>query len=246
MKNPALTIMVKITGLILALLTCQSTLGQIRFTEGTINANLNRSGIVDEIHDSPESNLDDDMYLFEEWLPGYVVFVNFSIYDQGKLRYNLAKDELEILLPDEGIKIAPLYILKTFSFNKSANDSLHFINATKYTKYYGEDNKGIHEVLVNDKISLLKLYYIKTVPANYIPAFDLGSKQAQLAIDQEFFLLSDDKLYEINRKKDFIDFFDKSSKLKSFMKKERLKVTKESDLIQIIDHINKHNISMLN
>lgn len=217
--------------------------GQINFTEGTINANLNRSGIVDEIDNRTSDRNKEDLFIGDHWFPGQVGFINGDIYKQGELRYNLNTKRLEILMSSEVIKVADLYLLKFFEYYASNKDTIRFINVSNYAGKLKTDELGIHEVLVNDEVSLLKHHFLKTLKSNYVPAFDLGSTEDQLVIEHEYFLLNKRRIYKISKRKDLLELFENGGELKGFIKKNSMKMRDEADLVQIIEKVNSEGWS---
>ena len=219
---------------------------QINFTEGTINANLNRSGIVDAFDNRNSEREVENIFLMDEWSDGQVVFINGDVFDQGKFRYNLKNNRLEILMSKDVIKVADLYMLRFFKLYEGSRDTVRFINISHYAEQLKTERNGIYEVLVNDKFTLLKHHFLKTIKADYVPAFDLGSTKDRIVMEEEYFILNDQNIYTINKKKDLLDLFEEDRDLKRYMKQENLKMKDETDLIDIIGKINDDQMRFKN
>lgn len=95
---------------------------------------------------------------------------------------------------------------------------------------------GFAEVLFQgNSIGLLKKYEIKYIEPNYVEHFDVGSLDTELVQKEKYYLLRDKKLEEFHKRK---SFGEKRKKVKAYVKKNRLDLHKERDLVYAIEYFN--------
>jgi len=154
------------------------------------------------------------------------------------LRYNAFNDQMLLKRKDNNVVIV----------NKETNTEITFNDGTKYVvfDYFfdGTKKNGYLEVLLsNSVISLLKKEVIKFRPAEK-PATGYDQPKPPAFIKARDRYLISNKKGEINsfsKKKDFLNFFpDKKTDIEKFIKSNKIKFTKEKDLIRLVKHVNSN------
>ncbi len=175
-------------------------------------------------------------YIDEEWHKGKFALSSGHVFENYPVKFDLKNNILEIQLSDE-IKILELYRIKEFSWTDNAGKDQKFVNLNiraKNTKLY-----GVAQVLLDGKAKLIKTY-------EYMPKPESDVKYGAYQIidhdymHEELYLLEGDKVLHISgNRKNFMRFFNNySSNVMSFVKSNRLKINRLSDLKQIIEYYN--------
>jgi hypothetical protein len=175
-------------------------------------------------------------YLDDQWHKGKFEMLPDHVFENYPIKYDLKNNILEIQLSDE-VKILELYRIREFSWTDNAGRDHSFINLnikSRNTKLY-----GIAQVLLDGKAKLIKTY-------EYIPRPEYDVKYgAYSAIDhnyvrEDLYLMEGEKILQVNgNRKRFMKFFNNySSNIMSFVKTNRLKINRLSDLKQIIEYYN--------
>ena len=168
------------------------------------------------------------MYSTTKYLPAQVDGVKGEVY----LRYNIYKDEMEFLRNEELLNLRKVEDKKiTFKLSKKEYQILE-LNGN--LKYFRTHNKG-KNVLVSRKI----VEYQKAKPAasSYQNAKPANFKRKS---DEIFINFEGKGLVKVSKKKKkFYTIFGKNaSKIKDFVKKNKLNIKEISDLKKIVEHYN--------
>ncbi len=175
-------------------------------------------------------------YIEEEWHNGKFLLTSDHVFEDYPIKYDLKNNVLEIQLSDE-VKILDLYRIKEFSWTDNTGSEYSFINLNvkaKDTKLY-----GIAQVLMDGKAKLIKTIKYIPNPGNDIKYGAYTAIEHEY-IDEDLYLMEGEKILLVkgNRKR-FIKFFDGySSNIISFVKSNKLKISRLSDLKQIIEYYN--------
>jgi hypothetical protein len=175
-------------------------------------------------------------YIDEQWHEGKFEMLPEHVFENYHIKYDLKNNVLEIQLSDE-VKILELYRIKEFSWTDNEGKDHRFINLN--IKAINTKLHGIAQVLLDGKAKLIKTY-------EYIPRPEYDVKYgAYSAIDhnykrEELYLMEGDKILQVNgSRKKLMKFFDNySSNVMSFVKSNKLKINRLSDLKQIIEYYN--------
>lgn len=154
-------------------------------------------------------------------------------YDtKAYIRYNIFDDQMEF------VKEESIYYLA-----KEAGRKVKFINSnTIYRVYDFENDQHFLKVLVDADNSLIvkqRVRYIDAKVAN--TGYDVAKPANYKRVKDEYFLALDNKtLVKLPKsKKGFIKAFgDQSSKIKSYMKENKLGYKREKDLAKIVNYYN--------
>ncbi len=182
-------------------------------------------------------NLDGSPYLSEDWQKGSILMKNGDTIVSIPLRYNVFKDEMQFQNEDKAYAIG-----SPDSIKKLMLGDLSFVYLG-----YNEDKKlkkGFFEELSKGSACLLQHHYPVILPANYNVALNVGNKNDQLSLKKKFFLKKDNNVIEIDKKgKNFVSAFNlKGKDIQKYVKDNNLSFNKETDLIQITNFANAHNL----
>lgn len=166
-------------------------------------------------------------YLSQDYKPALVD----DFKEKAYLRYNLFKDEMEFV-KDENI-----YYLK-----KDVGRTVLFSDGTIY-KVYGQKGKPhFFKVLSDGKNSLLARQSVRFIEAKEATSGYDVAKPADYKRRKDvlFITIDGQNLVEVpSKKKTFYTIFgDRTSDVKSFMKKNKLSYKKASDLKKVVQFLN--------
>jgi hypothetical protein len=175
-------------------------------------------------------------YIDEQWHEGTFEMLPEHVFENYHIKYDLKNNVLEIQLSDE-VKILELYRIKEFSWTDNAGTDHIFINLNakaKNTKLY-----GIAQVLLDGKAKLIKTYKYVPKPENDIK-YGAYSVIDHNYIHEDLYLMEGEKILQVNgNRRKLMKFFDNySSNVMSFVKSNKLKINRLSDLKQIIEYYN--------
>ncbi|MFC2136709.1 hypothetical protein ACFLTE_00895 [Bacteroidota bacterium] len=184
-------------------------------------------------------------YLNDNWRTGsFILSTNKIIYDTP-LKFDLLNNNLEIQYKNE-IKVLGIEQLREFSWKDDLKNNRRYIN----TNLLNIDiaYKGLSELLVDDKVILLKSYEIaqKLKKSNYgISAFS-----ESYYVFHELYLVNTETkevlMIKRNRNK-FYSFFSNDADIVSkYIEDKKLKFHKEIDLMNIVQYYNSINNSANN
>jgi len=130
--------------------------------------------------------------------------------------------------------------------NKETITEVTFNDGTKYVVFDyifdGAKKNGYLEVLLsNSAISLLKKEVIKFIPAQKPATGYDQPKPPAFKKMRDRYLISNTKgeINSFSKKKDFLQLFpDRKNEIEKFISSNKIKLTKEKDLIKLIKHIN--------
>jgi len=145
------------------------------------------------------------------------------------LRFNIYKNSMEYKIDNDIFEIANPELI-----NKIVSDSSTFIYITIIGK------GGYFDLLVSGKCSLVKRYVIKMNEAQPPkPYQDAKPAEFSRLTDRFYLVLSNGENKEIKNLKDVLAILaDKKALLEAYLKKEKIKNTKEENLVKITDFYN--------
>jgi hypothetical protein len=142
-------------------------------------------------------------------------------------------DEFEFLT-DKQIKVLPGSKVKNITWMDSATEIKRFlVNAKEYTTE-GVPLTGFFEVLVDGTTSLFKKICLEIKKPDFSPALNVGSKDTRIIKRDQYYFNSGKEIYRIKSKKDLEPLFaNKTEQMNTFIKEEKIKFTKEYDLMRL-------------
>ncbi len=198
-----------------------------------------KSGLI-YTFDGSDKSINGNPYLNENFTSARISADSSKLFS---VRYNLVSDEMEMEL--ESDKTGIIAINKTIP-----GISVTFVNSGKtyqifdYLNNIGSTKKGYFIDLSNpnDKIKLLlkqsKVYFEgKPTRSGYQPSTPPSFKNVE---DKFFVKIMEDNAFEVKKnKKKIASLFPKhDSSILSFIKKNKIKVSKEEDLVKLFNFIN--------
>jgi hypothetical protein len=186
---------------------------------------------------SKDNSIEGYPYLNDEFVSGSIITVNNLKYIDIPLRYNIYNDEIEFQKGDI------VFVLDNpLNYVEITIGSQVFIHSTFGNGASNNTVKYSYFEVLNPKMELLLLKrfgvrFNKSVPnKGYYEA-----KPAEFKLSPERFYLKfkNDAAQEVVKLKTTLLLFgDKSKDVKVFIKKEKLKLRKETDLISIVEFYN--------
>ncbi|NJN41234.1 MAG: hypothetical protein HC811_02305 [Flammeovirgaceae bacterium] len=181
-----------------------------------------------------------DTYLNNRWnRASFLLYKDEKLIEGVWTRYDIKGDLFEIQT-NMGLKIVDGKNIKSFVWLDSITNGASFFINTRDLKTGKGKIYSFMEVISDGKLPLLKRTYINIKKADYRPEFDTGSKDDIILKVDEFYVLRDDQLIDLPRKKKeiFSLFGDRSVELENFYKVNGLRVNEERSLILLFNEYN--------
>jgi len=179
-------------------------------------------------------------YIYEDFKKGNVFFKNGESFLNCMINYNAYDNEMEFKIKSE------LYTVKNPEdiLRVEVNDDVFLYKCFTYNK---QVEKGLLMQIVNDKISLFKKESIEFIAAKDAINTYEDKKPAQFKKRQsQYYIgLSDGSIFLINNKRELLKKMTVYSDLKLFMKKEKINLKSEEDIIRLIKYLNEKEYTLL-
>lgn len=213
-------------------LISMNTYSQSTFYVGENFMNNYRNVKINTSKNNSGENIKGTPFTTDDFVLGTVI----GYKNKYLLRYNAFNDQMLAKRRDDNIVIV----------NKETITEVTFIDGTKYVvfdyTFDGIKMNGYLEVLLsNSTISLLKKEVINFRPAQKPATGYDQPKPPAFKKGRDRYLISNKKgeINSFNKKKDFLNFFpDTKNDIEKFIKSNKIKFTKEKDLIRLVKHIN--------
>lgn len=206
-------------------------LGSYRVTPGDV---------LFPISSHEKSNIIGDVYLDSHWnLSSLLLFENEKLINDYLVRYDIKNNEFEFRLKN-GVKVLPGSKVKNIVWIDSLTKTTRIMNNGSEYSAAEIPFDGFFEILKDGEIQLLKKPYVEVLRPNFSPALNVGSKDTKILKKSEYFYSLKNKLYQIKKKSSLeaIQQHKSSVDLAAFLKKEKISLTKEEDLMLLFDMIN--------
>ncbi len=199
---------------------------------------LGRNGIIKSLNNIDGNLSYDDIsgspYLNKNFAEGSIIMNDSTSYVHVPLRYNMYTDKIEF----EGKNDIVLEIASPQLY-----DSFTFSNQTfTYESYLDESNlkNGYFEVLADGNIRLLKQYVLKFKPAVPAKAYQDAVPPTFDQLDSKYYIQKgNETALELRSKTKSAELLSTyCPEIEGWIKKKKLKINKEEDLVQIIEHCN--------
>jgi len=185
---------------------------------------------------APPGEVKGDVYLDEQWNIGNVMLETGVVLERYNLRYDLKSQMLEIQT-SMAVKLLDCKMLKTVVW-KDAVATRFFVNASGY-KLDGVPLVGILEVLSDGKKPLMRRSTVHVKRPDYVPALDVGSRDATIYKKTDLFWTVDGNLTEVKGKKAILAALsDKSAEVEAYIDKNKLGTKKDEEIARIFDFYN--------
>ena len=224
--------MKKLIVLVLFALISIKTYSQATLYVGENFMNNYRNVVINTSKNSYGENITGSPFTTDDFVFGKVI----GYKNNYLLRYDAFNEQMLAKRKDD----------KIFIVNKETITEVTFNDGTKYVvfdyTFDGIKKNGYLEVLMsNSAISLLKKEVIKFRPAQKPATGYDQPKPPAFVKARDRYLISNTmgEINSFNKKKDFLQLFpDKKNDIEKFIKSNKIKFTKEKDLIRLVEHIN--------
>lgn len=188
---------------------------------------------------APPSRVLGDSYLDEKWNKGSILLAqNETLIEGYPVKYDIKEKMVEIKGRD-GIRVLDVRKVRSLVWIDSLTQTpRYFVNASQFK----DDNTplvGLIEVVVDGNRPLLCMTTVHVKQPNYVPAFDVGDRDATIYKKQEFYFSVNGQLKPIKSKKKFLESLGANAdKAGKFMKENDLEVKSRKDLMAIFEYLN--------
>ncbi len=161
-----------------------------------------------------------------------------SSIERGKLLYSFNEDQIQLQTPTQ-IKIYHAKDVINFRFTDSISNVLRLVATIRYKTDQDYTVPGFFEVLTKGNFTLIKReYLVEYAVTDGLSGF--VSYQKELEID--FFYTENGVIHFLSLKpKRFFEVFGaKELQMKEYYKKNKLRLSRQQDLIKIFEHYNQH------
>ena len=158
--------------------------------------------------------------------------------DQNKEKYrvqakvNVFQEQIEIKLENKN-HVIDLKRLRDFTLHEEYGDRSLLASGID-----GLQDPGIYEMIYideEDKAMILKRYYCKTYPPNYVVTFDVGERDEIIKVEEELLFQKEDKYFNVpNSRKKFCKLFDHPKRIRKIIKESKLDHQDPDDLMTIL------------
>lgn len=211
-----------------------ATKAQVDAADAHLNLNAMSSGSsMFRSYDNRFKGIEGNPFIFEEYLSGRILMKTGKVYSQDKINYDAYKNDIIVIHKGNELFMNK-GIIKGFELFYGG-DTLVFKKIEQ-----GGNNDFFVQVLLDSPICLLKKTEKTIVAPTNTGAYSSGKLNSEFHTKQKYYwLLKEGSLQEIKSKRDFLSEFSASDKeLELFMKKNKLDLKTESDLLQIFSYLN--------
>lgn len=215
-------------------LRARNTMSQ--FSDGSSNLN---SGGVYGLTPSTVSKVEGDSYWDIHWGISSVELKGRKELVEGNyVRYDIYTDELEFLLKD-GVKVFPGNKVVSVVWQDSVFSKPRFLVNGNLFRENGVPLTGFVEILVDNKIALVKRISLSIRKPSYNQALDVGSKNSKIIKEEDYYYAIDNKLTRLKSKKDLKGISTlNQSKIENYVKENKIGLSNERDLVLLIEYCN--------
>lgn len=208
--------------LFLALLLSVTTYSQVMQVNGLPTVLTTTGEVPDDL-----KAIQHKKYLSQDYKPSYVD----DMKERAFLRYNIYDDQMEF------IKDGTIYYLA-----KDVGRKVRFADNTTYQVYDFNGKQSfflIHEEGKNSLIAKLSIRFVEAKKAGSGYEADKPADYKRRK-DELYFVLKNKGIIKVpSKKKDFFNLFDsESSRIKDYMKKNKLSYKKSQDLKKLVAYLN--------
>lgn len=174
-------------------------------------------------------------FLQKDFSLGKIFLNENKIIDSIMLRYDIYHKEMQYKNEGKVYAIGAPENIKSISFDHRTFVYLTYLEKGVVTKDYFEALK------LGKNASLYRHYFITVIPANYNPAMDVGEKNDQIKLNEEFCMIYKDKFVTIDKRgKSVLALFTDGDKqkVKNFIKEKGISFKDENDLVVLDEFLN--------
>ncbi|MBU2939404.1 hypothetical protein KO494_07610 [Lacinutrix sp. C3R15] len=180
------------------------------------------------------NDMEGSSYLFENWNNNAIIYdLSGKSYNLPNCNFNIESNRIEAQLDDVKDKI--------FAFNTRDITKVEINNKVFLKKNTTKGNNRLVEVLQEgDKTTLFKAYDISITKATVNPMTQQKMGKDKIVIQTKYYVEKANKTQPIKLKKAVLMevMVDKKNEVKTYIKENKLSITKEQDLIEILNYYN--------
>ncbi len=227
-NNNFLIVFMAITSIIINNVEAQVHIGGLQEYVDYASINISNTSF-----NNPYADFEGSPFLNSDFDIGQIKLKNRKIYE-GLLRYDIYADQIEFKTADGNIyAVKNPEVLGEITINSS-----HFICFNKI-----EENslEGIYEVLADGEYLLIEKHQVELKdPIAAKPYVEAKPASFSTKKSKYFILNLEGRFIEIKTKKDLIALDTKKhDELKSYIKKNKIKISRKEDLISFVNFINE-------
>ena len=227
----------KFLGIILIILySCEIGMCQVRQQAGKLNVNTAPGGIVQTMH-LPIIETLGTIYLYDEWSLGNIYLKNQSVIKDVRLKYDIEKDQFELNHKGQVRVLAGVFV-SHFEY-RDAKGQWKYYDSDSSFPGLGQINAGFFERVVEGDPGLFLKLDIEIIKPSYVAALDVGERTARYVQNASFYLLLDQRILELPRKKKgFYGLFGESAEhIKQYVKANKINIKQREDLVQVVKFV---------
>jgi len=215
-------------------------LAQVHQPAGKLYANTAPGGIINEVFQLEITNKN-HYYLNKDFQNGSIFLKSGLSLINHSIRYDYMTDQIEVLFNDE-VRSLKGQFLDYYEFKDSLTGYFKiYLHASRLV----QDELGFYELLYDDHIALVRKDQLNSRKPSYVPALDVGDRAVQYFIESKYFIVMNDQLIPIQRKKKsrinaFGEYFEA---IENFIKSNKLDVESDQGLIRIVRYYNELDTS---
>lgn len=182
-------------------------------------------------------------YYLQDWISGNIFLSSGPVIKDQMIRYDLEYDILEVQFEDQ-VKVVPIRKLLGFTVNREGSKDQYFKNGGHYVFSDGTRLSGICEVVDTSYYGLLIKYEYFIKKADYVPELDMGTRNDQIKIAEEWMITIADTVFTIPRqKKQFCDIYgNREPGLRDFIQSNKLRPRHIDDIKLINEYLNRKKL----
>lgn len=210
-----------VMGLFMVLLSATGSRAQ-QFLLQDVNGRPLRIGQYENINGSP--------YLRDEWTKGRVVLANGNFFEGVPLKYDLVADQL-LFQTEEGQVLEFVQPVREFHFEGKDN-----IYRSGFAPIDNHTSASFYQVLEDGNAKLLKKSD-KVIREE--KAYGTATITKNIMEYTNYYIEGDDQMVRVKNEKDLLRALQgHEADLKDFIKKNKLKLKKEEDMVQLVKYYN--------
>ena len=216
-----------------------NSVAQVEVQEGLLIADSYAGGLVETRELEKSSVVEGSFFINNNWSVGNVILYNGKAIKGMPLKYNL-RDEVLLLLDKNQVSrlLRDDQIEKFEWFDSEKNKNMLFINCLEY-EHNGVPMVGFLELLSTGKVDLLLYRTLMLQEGYYSVTHDAGQLNDEYKINELFYLSSEKSMFEIKNKKVLYEYTgDHAGEVKTYAKKNRLRLKDPDDLTELINYYN--------
>lgn len=185
---------------------------------------------------APPGRVVGDVYIDTEWHLGNILLESGTLLENYRVRYDLMSQTLEIQTTS-AVRLLDFKLIKTLVWRDDIT-TRYFISGSAFS-LDGSNVVGLIEVLSDGKKPLFRHTKMYMRQPDYVPAFDVGSRDAKIYKKSKLYVADGNELQEVKGKKDIIQVLgDKKSEMETFIETNDLRTKTDFEVARIFDYYN--------